>query len=73
MKCEMYSRKNECKSEAMKPYLHSYHHLFQLGQHISHCLQQGLASQQTLSQDQQRALRLFHHFVGIPYDPDFTK
>ena len=73
MKCERYPSKNECKAEAKKPYLHSYHHLFQVGQHIYHCLQQGLAPQHTLSQDQQRALRLFHRIVGIPYHPDFTK
>ena len=71
VKCEIYSSKN--KHEAMKPYLHSYHHLFQLGQHIYHCLQQHVISHQTLSQDQQKALRVYHHIVDMPYHPDFTK
>ena len=55
-KREIYWSKNESKNEALKAYLHSCHHLFQLGHHIYHCLQQSVVSQQILSQDQQREL-----------------
>ena len=63
-KCQLYHNNNRSKEDAVKPYLHSYHHLVQLGQQIYLCLQQGVVSEQRLTQDQLKALRLFHHFTN---------
>ena len=71
-KCESYMSKSEDKDEAMKPYLNSYHHLFQLRQIIHHHLQEGIISEQVLTGNQKNALHLFRHWSNIQRHSRFT-